>query len=114
MNIEKALNYLRDKSKEYAVARGNMEYLKEYRKSKKALLMVEAEKQGITASNKQETWAYAHKDYIELLEGLHVAVETEAELRHMVKAATLKIEVWRTQESSKRTEMNAYNSRGSN
>lgn len=109
MTIERALTYLRDKAKEYAIALAEKEYLKEFRKSKKAILMNEAELKGITAANKQESYAYSHKEYLELLAGLKVAIEREAELRHMVKAAELKIEVWRTQQANQRTERKAYN-----
>ena len=107
--IEQALNYLRDTAKQYAIAKGQCDYLKEFRKSKKALLMVQAEVEGIRASNKQETYAYSNAEYISFLDRLRVAIEEEARLRHLMKAAEYKIEVWRTQQSTKRTEINNYN-----
>ena len=108
-DIEKALNYLRDISRQYSIARSQAEYLKEFRKSKKAMLMGVAEAEGINAANKQEVYAYAHPEYLELLDGFKVAIEEEARLRHLIKAAELKIEVWRTQQSTKRAEMKGYN-----
>jgi len=108
-DIERALNYLRDTAKQYAIAKGQCDYLKEFRKSKKALLMVQAESEGIRAGNKQETYAYSNDEYTSFLDGLRVAIEEECRLRHLLKAAELKIDVWRTQQSTKRTEMNNYN-----
>ena len=109
MNIEKALNFLRDRGKEHSIALAQKEYLKEFRKAKIALLMVEAEKNGISVVGKQDVYARSHPEYQELLRGYEVAVQKEAELRHLLKAAELKVEVWRTQQSTRRTEMNNYN-----
>jgi hypothetical protein len=54
---------------------------------------------------KQEIYAYAHPDYIEILEGIKVSVEQEENYRWMMTAAQARIEVWRTQEYSKRSEI---------
>lgn len=107
-DIEKAINFYRDTSDDYAEALAQREYLKEFRKSKKAMLMNQAESKGITAANKQEVYAYSHKEYIELIEGLKVAIYEEARLRHLTTAAKLKIEVWRTQQASMRNEKKMY------
>ena len=106
--IERALNYLRDTAKQYAIAKGQCEYMKEFRKSKKALLMVQAEQEGIHAGNKQEVYAYAHEEYQEFLKGLRVAIEEEAKLRHLMKAAEYRIEIYRTQQANQRFERKAY------
>ena len=108
-DIEKALNYLRDTAKQYAIAKGQCDYMKEFRKSKKAWLMVQAESEGIHAGNKQEVYAYAHPEYITFLDGLKVAIEEEARLSHMLKAAEYKIEIYRTQQANQRFERKAYN-----
>ena len=107
-DIEKAINFYRDKAKEYSIAMSQREYLREFRKSKKAMLMIQAEKGGITAVSKQEVFAYAHPEYIQLLDGIKAAVEQEAYLRHITTAAKLRIEVWRSQEATKRTERHGY------
>jgi len=54
---------------------------------------------------KQEIYAYAHPDYIEILEGIKVSVEREENYRWLMTAAQARIEVWRTQEYSKRSEI---------
>ena len=58
---------LKQKGKERAVAKAEMVYLQEYRKSKKAELMHLAEKAGVTAANAQEREAYRHESYGEVL-----------------------------------------------
>jgi len=108
INIEKALNYLRDNAKKLAGARADYEYLAQFRKSKKAMLMVEAEQKGITAANKQEVYAYSHADYIALLDGYKIAVGEYERLKHLQKAAELRIEVWRSKNASLRFEQKAY------
>ena len=50
----------------------------------------------------REAYAYAHEDYIELLEGLRAAIMAEEEIRWKMKAAELKIELWRTQQANNR------------
>jgi len=105
-DIEKTLCFIRDKAKEYSEALSNREFLKEFRKSKKALLVIEAEQKGLKTTQQRECYAYAHDDYIFLLEGLKVAIEREAYLRHQIKAAELRIEIWRSLNARARAEMN--------
>ena len=57
-----------------------------------------------TVLGKQEIYAYAHPDYIEILEGIKVAVEQEENYRWMMAAAQARIEVWRTNKYSERAE----------
>lgn len=99
-----AVDYMIAKSGEYAQAKANRIYLEEYRKTLKAQLMKDAMAQGIEAANAQEREAYAHAEYKKLLLGLKEAVESEERLRWMLIAAEARIEVWRSQESSKRAE----------
>ena len=109
--IEETLEFIRVKAKEHAVAMADREYLREFRKSKKAMLINEAEKKGVKGAQARESYAYAHDDYIALLDGLRVAIERECELRHLIKASELRIEVWRSQNSRQKAEMNAYNTK---
>jgi len=53
--------------------------------------------------------AKAHPEYIELLEGLKVAVEKEQEYYWKLKAAESRIEVWRTECANSRRELTASN-----
>ena len=79
-------------------------YLEEFRKSRKAQLASQA---GTEVLGKQETFAYAHPEYIQILEGIREAVEKEETYRWMMTAAQAKIEVWRTQQYSARLEVKA-------
>jgi hypothetical protein len=62
---------------------------------------------GTEVLGKQETFAYAHQDYIEILEGIKQAVEKEEKYRWLMTAAQARIEVWRTEQYSARMEMKA-------
>ena len=64
--IQRALDKYDTLIDEYAKAKSNKDHLEEFKKSKLAMLMNEAEKQGITAANKQESWARSNKEYIVL------------------------------------------------
>jgi len=95
----KAAEFIRDNAPKFAKAKSERVYLEQFRKSKKALLM--AESPATTAAAK-EIYAYAHPDYIQLLEGLREAVEMEETLKWQITAAEAKIEVWRTQSANER------------
>ncbi|OLF36646.1 hypothetical protein BTW00_05440 [Psychrobacter sp. C 20.9] len=103
--IEKPLNWIRDKAKDYARAKATRVYLEQFRKSKKAILIQEAP-QG--TGQAKESYAYSHAEYIEILDALRVAVQEEEELRYMIKAAELKFEQWRTEQATKRAEHSRY------
>lgn len=96
--VEKANDWIRDNARAFAQAKANRIYLEEFRKSKKAILVQQATGTGL----ERESYAYAHEDYIALLDGLRAAVEAEESLRWMLVAAQARIETWRTQESSRR------------
>jgi len=95
-----------NKAREYATAEANRVYLTELRKSTKAELMKRAEANGVTAANAQERDAYAHPDYINLLEKLRQATETATLYRLEFKMKEWEIEVWRTKHATRRAEMN--------
>ena len=93
-------------SREHAEAESQRQYLAEFRKSKKALLMGEAEIEspGITIA-KQERYAYSHPEYLELLEGLKVATERAIWLRHQLNTYNQRFEQWRSKQATTRAEM---------
>lgn len=105
--VENALAIIRDNAKTYAEAKAKRVYLEEYRKSKKALLIQSAPDTCKTGLEK-ESYAYAHPEYLELLEGLKEAVAIEEELRFKFKAAELRFEQWRTMQANNRAELNRY------
>lgn len=104
IQIFRALNFIRDNAPAYAKAKAERIYLENYRKSKKALLMRKAESEGQKTAALQERDAYADGEYMQVLDGLRDAVEEEERLRWLMTAAEARIEVWRTLESSRRTE----------
>jgi hypothetical protein len=102
INPFKALDFIRDYAPLFAQAKANLLYLTEYRKTKKALLMIESDAKTESA---KESYAYAHEEYIEHLKALAVAVQESERLRWLMVGAEAKIEVWRSLEASARLEM---------
>jgi len=108
IDIEKTMAYLRDHAGEYAEAKAARVYLEQFRKSKKALLMIEAEKAGIKTGQERESYAYAHDEYILLLQGLQHAVEKEEKLKIMMDGCRMRIELYRTECANERAERKGY------
>lgn len=106
--IEKPLTFIRDKAGAYGNAKAARVYLEQFRKSKKAMLMVQAEKEGIKTVSERECYAYSHPEYIDLLQGLRVAVEEEEKLAMLITSAKLRIELFRTEQANQRAERGAY------
>lgn len=94
-----AIEFMIRNAKEYAQAKAEVVYLEQFRKSKKAILFNNSI--GNTIADR-ENFAYSHPEYIELLEGLKVAVEKAEMLRWQLVAAQARIDVYRTQEASNR------------
>lgn len=99
-----ALEFIQAKTPEYAKAKADRTYLEHFRKSKKALLMIAAEREGHKTAAMQERYAYAHDDYVALLEGLRVAVEREEQLRYDLLRAETSVRIWQTKMASDRIE----------
>ena len=56
----------------------------------------------------KETFAYSHPDYLQQLEAMKVAVETEEHMKYLLEASKMKFEVYKVQEYTRRTEMRIY------
>lgn len=94
-----AVDYILANAGKFSKAKAERVYLEEFRKSKKSLLMkASPESSGIA----QERDAYAHPEYLALLDGLKAAVEVEEGLRWALIAAQLRVDIWRSQEASNR------------
>jgi hypothetical protein len=106
MDIETRLQELREKSRQYAKDYATVGYLEEFKKSKLAILMKQAETKGFTTAAAQEREARANPEYITLLEGLQEATERAESLRWELRIAEMGAEIWRTQQATKRAEMN--------
>ena len=107
-NIESLLGQYRDFSDEYSTAKAHLSYLEEFKKSKIAMLMKAAQKLGITTASGQEREAYAHEEYVQLLEAIQEATATESKLKFLLRKIEMEIEVWRTQQANERMERKAY------
>lgn len=91
---------------QYAKAQSTADHLGEFRKSKKALLMREAEARGVTTAAMQEREAYADEAYRELLDGLREATETALASKWKLTIAQMRFEWARTKAANRRAEMN--------
>ena len=108
-DVENALEFMRKNARALAAAKSDRVHLEQFRKSKKAILFSEApESIGVGSDSRRatipdrENYAYSHADYIGLLDGLRQAVKLEEEIRWKMKAAELKIEVWRSLNANNR------------
>jgi len=101
-NPNKVVEFLLKNAGKYAKAKSERIYLDEFRRSKRALLMQDAELHGYETSAAQERQAYSHPEYIKILEGLKIAVETEEKLRWQMVAAQLKISIFQTESANNR------------
>ena len=107
-DIEKLIHAWRSHVDEYAAAKAEHEYLKEYRKSLKAIIMGRYAEAGEKIASTREAKAYADPEYLELLKGLRVATEKAEGLRYRMTIAQARVDVWRTQEANSRRERNNY------
>lgn len=106
--IEARLHELRELARHYAKAEAERSYLEHFRKSKLALLMKDAELNGIATVNAQERDARCHPEYLELLRGLQIATEAAERAKWELQIARLGADVWRTQQANRRTEIETY------
>jgi hypothetical protein len=97
-SIESALEFMRDNAKPLAEAKAQRIYLEQFRKTQKALLI----QQATGTIQEKDSYAYAHEDYIQVLDGLKVAVEQEEFLRWKMTAAQAYVEVWRSKQANNR------------
>ena len=104
-NIEQSFHFMKVNADKYAKAKAQRVYLEQFRKSKKAILIREAESKGFKTGQERESYAYSHKDYLELLEGLRAAVETEESLRWKLTACREKIDHHKQQNMMAMAEM---------
>jgi len=88
----------------YAKAKAERVYIEHFRKSKKALLMKDAEVAGAKTSAAQETVAYADPAYIGLLVELRDATYREEAAKWKLTAANAQIEIWRTDSANNRNQ----------
>ena len=97
----KAVDYILLNGKNFARAKSERIYLEEYRKSLKSILMKRSMEKSLGA---QEREAYAHEEYLQLLNGLKAAIEGEEKLRWDLIGAQARVDIWRTEQANNRAE----------
>jgi hypothetical protein len=90
---------------DYAEAEAQRVYLTEFKKSKKAIIMKMVEPTVKTTAG-QEREAYAHEEYLELIDALKIATEKALKLKFQMEVLKIKFETWRTKQATLRAEMN--------
>ena len=85
--------------KPYAKAKAERVYIENFLRSKKSILMQGCGEKTIAA---KEAYAYSHKDYIALLEGLKAAVEIEETAKWALEKFKIEFEHWRTTQANDR------------
>lgn len=103
---EERFQQLSELAAAFSKAQAQADYISEFRKSKKAMLMKEAEITGSKSAAEQEREAYRHKEYVELLEGLRHATEQALSLKWKLTIAQMRFDMWRTKQATRRAEMN--------
>jgi len=98
----KAIKFIQENAQAYADAKGTRVHLESFLKTVKAQLMSESDEKTLGA---QEAFAYAHGRYIDQLQALKNAVTEEEYLRYMLKAAEMRVEVWKVEQYTIRAEM---------
>ena len=98
--VEKCLDFKRDMATLIAQALHDRTQLETFKKVKLSLLFFEAPSH--FKIGEKEQWAYAHKEYQEVITGLAAAVQEHERLRQLISAADAKIEVWRTIQANHR------------
>lgn len=97
----RAINFLVITAPKYAKAKADRVFIENYLRTVKSKLMNQEEG---TLGNK-EAYAYAHPDYEQQLNALKIATSIEEELKFMLIAAQLRVDVWKTNEYTKRQEL---------
>jgi hypothetical protein len=102
-DINDAVDYLYRHGRTYAIAKARRQYLEEFRKSKKAMIMRQAKAAGLAKTSAEaEMIAYSDESYMQLLMDIQVAVENEEQERWGLVSAQARIDVWRSLEASNR------------
>lgn len=105
--IEAHLERVRKASRDYAKAESEYQKLDHFRHSLLANLMRRAEQDGCKSAVAQDREARASREYTEFLEGLAVAHERSIRLKWDLEIAKWQVELYRTQEATRRVELRA-------
>jgi hypothetical protein len=104
-DIDRALAYLRDNAEKDAQARANRLYMQEWIK------VVKAQQQSMSAASSvaaSEIEAMCSESYKVALDAYKTSIEMDEKARFLREAASAKIEVFRTEQATRRAEGKAY------
>lgn len=96
---EKCVDGIHNNAEAYAKAKSERVHIEQFLKSKLALLMKDFPGDSVAS---REIQARAHPEYIQLLDALKIAVETEERIKWKLTAAELRVDLWRTQAANER------------
>lgn len=97
-----AVEFIQKNASVFSQAKADRMFIEGFLKTTKSRLMGLSDAKSL---GDREAYAYAHEDYVEQLEGLRVAVEIEERIKWLMTAAQAKIDIWKTNEYTKRAEM---------
>ena len=115
-SIEEIFDWMRENARAYSKAKAERVFLEHFRQSKLAILheqrrkelsSMDEGKQKITETQ-LENWARSHPEYLEVLDGLRVAVETEERLGMIKAGIAHRVSVWQTEQANDRIERKGY------
>jgi|TARA_R100001530_G_scaffold62096_2_gene44728 hypothetical protein len=95
----RAADFLRDQASKIGEVEAHRYHLEDFRKVQFSVLWEKAPEGSIAS---KDAWAYAHPEYVQFLDGLKVARASHRKYTHLVEAAKLRIEVWRTIQANER------------
>ncbi len=102
-DAEKAVDWLRDNAYRMAQERAERLYMEQYIKTVKAT--IQSEQSGLSTAA-AEVVALASPRYLATLQAYRDSIKSDEANRFLAAAAEAKIEAWRSQESTRRAEMN--------
>ena len=106
MKPQQRIAQLHDLGRKYAKAKAECEHLKHFRKSKLAILKAHFQAEDSKRSNAAcDDLARAHPQYLEVLDGLKVAIEVSEAALWELKTSHAGINIWQTQRADERAEL---------
>lgn len=98
----KAVDFIITHAPKYAQAKANRVHIENYLRVVKSELMLTQDEgtQGI-----KEAYAYSNPHYKQQLDALKIATEEEERIKYLIEAAKLRVEIFKVEEYTKRTEM---------
>ena len=97
----KAIDFILKTAPQFAAAQSQHDHLCEYRKTKKAMLMLASSE---SSAVMREADAYADPEYLQVLEGIKVSGEEAITLKWHMEAARMRVDIWRSTEASNRSQ----------